>query len=53
MISRFSTNALKTLEPYKAASQDIWQKESKTILKLDWNEVIDPPEIVNSALKIS
>ena len=52
MISRFSTNALKTLEPYKAASQDIWQKESKTILKLDWNEgVIDPPEIVNSAFK--
>ena len=51
MISKFSSNSLKSLKPYKAASQDIWQNESKTKLKLDWNEgVIDPPEIIKSTL---
>ena len=50
-ISKFATSKIKKLKPYVAASQDIWNQDSKTKLKLDWNEgVIEPPkEITNSA----
>ena len=51
MTSKFSTNALKELAPYKAASQDIWKEDSNTKLKLDWNEgVVKPPKIVTDSL---
>tara|TARA_Y100000741_G_C18229493_1_gene549211 strand:- start:442 stop:1515 length:1074 start_codon:yes stop_codon:yes gene_type:complete len=49
-ISKFATSKIKKLKPYVAASQDIWNKNSKTKLKLDWNEgVVEPPKEITSS----
>ena len=43
-LSTFSTSQLKKLISYEPASQEIWEPNSVTKLKLDWNEgVVEPP----------
>ena len=49
-ISKFATSKIKKIKPYIAASQDIWNKDIKTKLKLDWNEgVVEPPKEITIA----